>query len=526
MSFLKKHLKKAVYPFILFQIICGTKDFLSVYAFSYAIEAVVNNDTIQASVLLLVFTMAFFVGVILSDTFFKEKLLLKLRSDLLRSYKNKIMRLELCGLEDLDRGKILSSYTGDMNKICDWLQWTLSRMIQLVTYFLLAFFFCLGKSIPLTAVLAVLVAVIMPLVMKLVGKLDLDVRKERCCSDTIIKRVCETVQCMETLRVFDLSGRRQKKVLEEIDQKYEIDLKISTVKGAAKTMSFAAGYLPGIAAAIVGGYFYVEGKITIAFLLAFVQIVMGRVSMFFPQISEFFSSEKEVKVYMDRIDGFLGMPEETDQGDVGNHDDSPLLSFHDVSFKGTDGNPILSHISFCVNEGEKIAVVGYSGSGKTTLLKLIMGFYNHAYGGNILFRNLEIRNWNQNALREQIAPVFQNDFVFENERLSGGQIQNKLLERAMTKMSSELILLDEPMANLDNATAEKNARKLLNSHYKKTVIWTEHRLPLVKDSDRIIVLDHGRIAEIGTHKELLEKKGLYHHLYQKQAKEWEKAICV
>ncbi|TKJ38416.1 antibiotic ABC transporter ATP-binding protein [candidate division LCP-89 bacterium B3_LCP] len=235
------------------------------------------------------------------------------------------------------------------------------------------------------------------------------------------------------------------------------------------------------------------------------------------------------------------------------------IEFMNVSFSYTGREKVLQNVSFKVEPGQTVAVVGYTGAGKTTLVNLLSRFYD-VQEGEILLGGMDIRNIRQCDLRSQLGVVQQDVFIFarsveENIRL-GSPIESdrvkqaalatnvnrfadklpdgydtKLEERGATLSSGERQLLafaralvhDPPILILDEATSavdtqtelliQKAIAKLLEG---RTAIIIAHRLSTIQHADKILVLHAGQLRESGTHQELLRKKGLYHRLYQLQ----------
>jgi len=245
------------------------------------------------------------------------------------------------------------------------------------------------------------------------------------------------------------------------------------------------------------------------------------------------------------------------------------IDFKKVNFEYEQDTPVLKDFSLHVNKGETIALVGNSGGGKSTVVSLLPRFYD-VTSGEIDFDGVDIRNFNLDELRQNISFVFQDNFLFSgtikenilmgNEHateeeikkvvamahldefahslengldtfvgergttLSGGQRQRVAIARAMLK-DAPIVILDEATSALDNKSEAIVQKALDNLIQNKTVFVIAHRLSTIKNADRIAVVDEGKLAELGTHEELMNiENGKYRYLYEMQFKNQEEAV--
>lgn len=243
------------------------------------------------------------------------------------------------------------------------------------------------------------------------------------------------------------------------------------------------------------------------------------------------------------------------------------FQFKDVSFKYPDSDKyVLQDLNFMLKAGEKLAFVGENGAGKTTLIKLILRFYEPT-SGSIYLDGIDIKNFDKSEYQQLFGVIFQ-DFIkynftageniavgdvseFSNQakissaaklsladevidqleqgyktkmgkqfhggtNLSGGQWQKVALGRAYMK-NAQVVVLDEPTAALDARAEYEAFQRFIGVTEGKTAIIISHRFSTVRMADRILVLKHGRVLELGTHEELLESGELYSELFKLQA---------
>jgi len=236
------------------------------------------------------------------------------------------------------------------------------------------------------------------------------------------------------------------------------------------------------------------------------------------------------------------------------------IEFADVTFGYENDIPVLHRLSFRVNRGEVLAVVGPSGGGKTTLTNLLLRFYD-VDQGSLMFDGIDIRNYTLASLRRQIALVSQQTILFNDSvrnniaygrddcseeelraaaraayaldfiealprgfdtvigesgsRLSGGQRQRLSIARALLK-DAPILILDEATSALDNESEREVQQALDNLMHNRTTIVIAHRLSTIQSADRIVVLKEGRLTEEGKHSELLALDGEYSYLYHLQ----------
>ena len=267
---------------------------------------------------------------------------------------------------------------------------------------------------------------------------------------------------------------------------------------------------------------------------------------------------------MERINTILDQESEIKEIENPIELDSPKgkVEFKNVNFKYQTGKDYaLKDINFTVEDGNTLAILGKTGSGKSTIVNLLLRLYD-IDEGEIKFSNVDIRDLSFESLRENIGYVPQDNFLFSDtideniafafdepisqeriieaakmgeiydniidfpnkfktvlgERgvtLSGGQKQRTSIARALIKKPA-LLILDDSLSSVDTNTEEKILNNLSRFTRNSTNIIISHRISTVKNSDEIIFLEDGAIAERGTHEDLLKLEGLYYELYQKQ----------
>ncbi len=306
----------------------------------------------------------------------------------------------------------------------------------------------------------------------------------------------------------------------------------------------------------------IEGQMTLGMMLA-VQYIIGQLNAPLQQMIAFIRNGQDAKISMERLGEFHNMEDETDDqsSSVDILPEQGDMIFEEVSFKyNALSELVLKNINLSIPKGKITAIVGTSGSGKTTLVKLLLGFYKPTSGrvkiGGTYLENIDKQLWRSNC-----GAVMQEGFIFSDtiarniaecdeivdrtkllnavktaniqsfienlplgyntmigprgNGISQGQKQRILIARAVYK-NPEYLFFDEATNALD-AKNEKVIMENMDAFFQdRTVMVVAHRLSTVKNADKIVVIDGGRIVEEGDHASLVEKRGAYFNLVQNQ----------
>jgi ATP-binding cassette, subfamily B, bacterial MsbA len=307
-----------------------------------------------------------------------------------------------------------------------------------------------------------------------------------------------------------------------------------------------------------GGQQVIRGTMTPGDLVAFVLyggILMGPFSAFarlYTQVKEVQGATERIFEILDTSPQIIQQPESKPMPAIRGH-----VAFHDVSFHYTAGVPVLKKVSFRVEPGQRVALVGPSGAGKTTLVNLLHRFYDPIQGW-IEIDGQNIREVQIDSLYRQFGLVPQETILFggtirenilygrleateadvisaaqsanahdfilsfpksydtvvgeKGINLSGGQRQRIAIARAILK-APRILILDEATSSLDNESERLIQEALERLMRGRTTFVIAHRLSTIQNANLIIVLEKGQVVEMGTHAELLDHRGLYHYLH-------------
>jgi ATP-binding cassette subfamily B protein len=309
-------------------------------------------------------------------------------------------------------------------------------------------------------------------------------------------------------------------------------------------------------------YWVVNGNITFGVMLS-IGYIVGQLSIPVQDMMLFFQDLQDAKISFQRLHEVQSKPDENDEGTTPFPEPfSSGFSVEALSFKypGLHNDYVLRDINMFIPQGEITAIVGTSGSGKTTLMKMLLAFYE-AQQGDILVDGTSLSRINKDSFRSQCGVVMQDAYIYnasiahnialtENDidmakvyqaleiacldefvqslplahntklgnsglNLSGGQKQRLFIARAVYK-NPQIIFLDEATNSLDSNNERAIMDNLETFFVGKTVLVIAHRLSTVKSAAQIVVLEKGKIAEIGTHESLTKNNGKYYQLIKNQ----------
>jgi len=558
--------RNLVFIGLLLIVISRAASFVTPVASKYLIDDVIaNNDIQMLKILVLVVISAIFVQSVTS--FLLTKILSVqaqfMISELRAQVQKKVLSLPIRFFDNAKSGALVSRIMSDVEGVRNLIGTglvqlvggTITAIVSLILLLRISVSMTLFTFIPLTlfGIIALKAFKIIRPIFRNRGKINAEVKG----------RLTETLGGIRVIKGFNAEAQEHKVFEVGVEDLFQ-NVKKSLTTTAFMTSS--STFLIGIATTGVmgyGGYKIMQGELTIGDLLMFT-VLLGTMVAPIVQMSNIGSQLTEALAGLDRTEELMNMMPEADEEEriLLLENVKGDMAFENVSFAYEEEKEVLHNISFDVKSGSVVALVGSSGSGKSTIAGLAASFLN-PQSGKITIDGKDMSLVNLNSFRQHLGVVLQDDFLFEGSirenilfprpnaseselqqavkaayvdeftdrfdegldtligergiKLSGGQRQRIAIARAVLA-NPKILILDEATSNLDTESEALIQKSLAKLTEGRTTFVIAHRLSTIRKANQILVIENGRIAEQGTHDELIAKEGRYHNLFTYQAR--------
>ena len=482
----------------------------------------------------------------------------RLSIDVILAYIRHIFELPMSFFATRRTGEIISRFT-DANSIIDALASTILSLLLDVSILILVGSVLLAQNPNLFLLSLISIPIYIFIIfsfMKPFEKMNHDVMQS---NSMVSSAIIEDINGIETIKSLTSEENRYQNIDSEFVDYLEKSFKLTKYSILQTNLKQGTKLVLNIFILWFGAQLVMSSKISIGQLITF-NTLLSYFTTPMENIINLQTKLQSAKVANNRLNEVYLVESEfqVQKNPVHSHFLMGDIEFDDLSYKYGFGRDTLTDINLTIKQGDKVSLVGVSGSGKTTLAKMIVNFFD-PYKGQITINHQDIKNIDKKILRRHINYLPQQAYIFngsilENltlggnsmisqedilkacelaeirqdiERmpmgyqtqlsdgagLSGGQKQRIALARALLTKAPVLIL-DEATSGLDVLTEKKVIDNLM-SLTDKTILFVAHRLSIAERTNRVIVLDQGKIIEVGSHQELMQAQGFYHHLFNK-----------
>jgi len=528
-------------------------------------DVIVNKDYDMLKTLL--FAVSGAITVQATSSFFLTRILSveaqRLISILRAQVQKKILQLPIRFFDDHKSGELVSRIMTDVEGVRNIVGTGLVQLIGGSLTAIVSLVLLINISPTMTFYVLVPVVIFGIISLKAFGYIRPIFRERGKINAEVTGRLVETLNGMRVIKGFNAEPQEIKTFENGVERLF-LNIKKSLTSTSLVTSS--ATLLLGLASAGImgiGGYMMIDNEMTVGDFLAFT-LYLGFMIAPIVQMSNIGSQLTEGFAGLDRTEEIMNMPIEDDGSTrkIKMPEIQGEIEFRNISFAYEKGVNVLNDINFKAPEGSVTALVGTSGSGKTTIAGLAASFFNPDQG-MIIVDGQDLSQVSLGSYRSQIGVVLQDDFLFEGSirenilfprpdaseaqvqeavkaayvheftdrfengldtvigergvKLSGGQRQRIAIARAILA-DPKILILDEATSNLDTESETFIQKSLRSLMMGRTTFVIAHRLSTIRQADQILVIEEGRIAERGTHEELIKSEGRYFELYTYQAR--------
>ena len=471
----------------------------------------------------------------------------------------KIMELPVRYLDTHSHGDVMSRMTNDIENISTTVSQSLpslfSGVLTIIGTVAIMLWYC--WQLALLSLASVLLTLLATKILS--GRVRKFSRRRQMLLGQLNGTVEEMVSGYRTVVAYNHQNITTDDFCSTADSLTKAGIKTDVFSGVMGPVMNCIGNIGFVIIAAFGGYFSVKGLISVGVISAFI-VYAKQFSRPINEIAQIYGQLQTAIAGAERVFAVLDEEDEDKSGEELAKEEKAAITFRNVRFSYDGENPVIKNFTLTVPTGKKVALVGATGSGKTTIVNLLMRFYE-TDSGEICINKQNIQDVARGSLRQNVAIVLQDTVLFSNTvqnnlkygndaatqeqletavemsqcremiellpqgydtvltgsgaNISQGQRQLLAIARAFVA-DPRILILDEATSNVDTRTEKAIQDAMQRIMQGRTSIVIAHRLSTIRDSDLIVVMDHGEIVESGNHEALLEKKGKYYELYMTQ----------